>query len=436
MLRPLAVVAGSHYFDWPVSAPPHSDAATIKRHDSLSRNGKMKLRSLSLLAALVACASACGSSSSEPASTVTQPPPVDLTKVVSVAVTPPTVAGGLASSIQLAAVAKNVNGDAITTQPTITWKSSDTTIATVSSGGLAHGVGIGTATITATAGGINGTAAATMVLHPNEPANFTRIAEDDFASLPGLSGLLGTLAGNFYTQASPASHFAVLTDPTALQSPSSVLQVDFQSGTQPGFETATGFRVFGGWDGANPLSNTEYGEYYESTMLKIPTPDFETQLVGVKILGYWGVGNNNQPAATGAGPVTLFGLMRGSGGGTTIMSSWNLDMYTQGITSTAVPQNKNLSTKITAGAWHQFETYMKLNTIGQSNGVWKWWLDGVLIGDYENMQFINSTHSSGFFGRSMALVWGGQGGTPKTRTDYVWFNHMYMSGVFLRAAAP
>ena len=128
--------------------------------------------------------------------------------------------------------------------------------------------------------------------------------------------------------------------------------------------------------------------------------------------------------------------MRGSGTGTSIMTSWNLDMYTQGISTTAVPQNKNLSTKITAGTWHQFETYMKLNTIGQSNGIWKWWLDGVLIGDYENMQFINSSQSSGFWGRSMDLVWGGQGGTAKTRTDYVWFDHMYMSGVFLRSAAP
>lgn len=391
--------------------------------------------SLNLICALVACASACGSSSSKSATTA--PPPIDLTKVVSVTVNPPTLSGGLATSVQYSAVQKNANGDSVAGQA-VTWKSSDTTIVTISGSGLARGVGIGSATISATAAGISGSAPATIVLHPNEPTGLTRFAETDFAGLPALSGLPGTLAGNFYTAVSPASHMAIVSDPTALQSPTSVLQVDFEAGTNPGFEVGTsgGYRQFGGWDLGSVLSNTEYSEYYESTMFKIPTPDFETQEVGVKILGYWGVDDDNQSLATGSGPTELYAIMRGAGTSTKIMSSWNLDMYTQGISSTVLPQNKNLSTKITAGVWHQFETYMKLNTIGQSNGIWKWWLDGVLIGDYENIQFINSTKSSGFWGRSMNLVWGGQGGTPKTRTDYIWFNRMYMSGVFLRAAAP
>jgi hypothetical protein len=399
----------------------------------------MKLRpSLGAFCAVIVGIYACGSGSSTPA-TVTSPPPppgVDLTKVVSVTVSPSTVSGGLATTVQYSAVQKNANGDPVAGQA-ISWTSSDTTIVTISGSGVARGVGIGNATITATSGTVSGTAPASIMLHPNEPSGLTRFAEEDFAGLPALLGNLGTLAGNFYHQVSPAGHFALVTDPTALQSPTSVLQVDFESGTQPGYDVGTtgGFRQFGGWDQGGVLSNTEYSEYYESTMLKIPTADFETQSVGVKILGYWGVDANNQPAATGPGPVQLYAIMRGAGS-TKIMSSWNVDMYTQGISSTALPQNKNLTTKLTAGTWHQFETYMKLNTIGQSNGIWKWWLDGVLIGDYENMQFINSTKSSGFWGRSMNLVWGGQGGTPKTRTDYIWFNRMYMSGTFLRAAAP
>jgi hypothetical protein len=76
--------------------------------------------------------------------------------------------------------------------------------------------------------------------------------------------------------------------------------------------------------------------------------------------------------------------------------------------------------------------YAKLNNIGSANGIWKWWLDGVLIGDYENLTFINNSKPSGFFGRHMDGVWGGGGGTAKTRTDHVWFDHMYLSGVFLR----
>ena len=365
--------------------------------------------------------------------------------VASVTVTPATASSNVGTKLALVATVRDQNNNVMTGK-TIAWASSNSAVGTVDATGSTMGVIPGTVTFTATVAGIKGTAAVTetAVAQPpqsgqytNQPAGLTRFAEINFSALPGAAGLLGTVAGNFYTQVSPAAHLAVLSDPTALLSPS-VLQVDFEKGTVPGYDVAPGdgYRQFGGWDKAGALSNTEYSEYYEATDFKIPTPDFETQEVGVKILGYWGVGNNNQSRNTGSGPTELYSVMRGSGGGTSIMSSWNLDMYTQGISSTRLPQNMNLSTKITAGSWHHFETYMKLNSMGQSNGVWKWWLDGVLIGDYENIQFINAAQPSGFFGRSMDLVWGGQGGTAKTRTDHVWFNHMYMSGVFLRAAAP
>src|ERR1017187_10071278 len=80
-------------------------------------------------------------------------------------------------------------------------------------------------------------------------------------------------------------------------------------------------RISAAGPGPTPLSNTEYSEYYESTQFKIPTPDFETQAVGVKLLGYWGVGDNNQPAAPGSGPTELYSVMRGNGVGTSIMTS-------------------------------------------------------------------------------------------------------------------
>ena len=362
--------------------------------------------------------------------------------VGSVTVTPATATSNVGATLALAATVRDQSNNVLTGK-TVTWTSSNTAIATVDATGLTTGIAPGTVTFTASVAGVSGTSTVTEtavvqgpVQYPNQPAGLTRFAEINFAALPAAAGLTGTLAGNFYTAQSPATHITLVSDPTAPVPSSSVLQMDFEKGTIAGNETATGYRLFGGWDGISSLSNTEYSEYYESTEFKIPTPDFETQEVGVKLLGYWGVGKNNQAIATGQGPIQLYSVIRGSGTGTSIMSSWNLDMYTQGVTTTALPQNMNLSTKVTAGTWHQFETYMKLNTIGQNNGVWKWWLDGVLIGDYENVQFINSSQPSGFFGRYMNLVWGGQGGTPKTRTDYVWFNHMYMSGVFLRAANP
>ena len=47
------------------------------------------------------------------------------------------------------------------------------------------------------------------------------------------------------------------------------------------------------------------------------------------------------------------------------MSSWTSRHAQQDVASRYLPQNLNLSTKVTAGGWHQFETHMKLNDIGQ-----------------------------------------------------------------------
>lgn len=276
-------------------------------------------------------------------------------------------------------------------------------------------------------------------LYPNQPAGHSRIAETNFSGVPALSGALGVVDGNFHTLRSPTSRIVVTSDATAPRSADGVLQIDFAAGTQPGFSAPSGYRLFTGWDGPDNLSNTEYSEIYESTHFKIVGTDFETNSVGVKMLGYWGVADNNGDPASSPGPVQLYGLfMNGheGGPGTSLETRWNINMYTQGINSNAYPQNRNLTKRAEVGVWHHFETYMKLNTIGQANGVWRWWLDGVLLGEYTNMEFVNASRSAGFFGRTYDAVWGGSGGTAKARTDYLWLDHMYISGIFLRDAAP
>jgi hypothetical protein len=354
--------------------------------------------------------------------------------VASISIIPASAIGGLTTSIQYSVDVRNGNGDPLPSQP-VTWASSDSTILAVSNTGIAHGVGIGTAAIMATAGGKSGFASATIVLYPNQPAGLTPFAELDFSGLPAAHGNTGVLQGDWWTQQSAFSpaHIVVASDGTAPQSPPNVLSMDYAIGTEPGYSgpPGSGLRLFGGWAiGSTESIGTEYSEFYESTQFKIPTADFETQMVGVKILGYWGVGVNN----TGSLAAQMWSLIRGNGSSNIPMSSWNLDLAYLNADSGGVylPQNMNTSTKVTAGAWHQFEMYAKLNDMGSANGIWKWWLDGVLIGDYENLTFINNSKPSGFFGRHLDGVWGGGGGTAKTRTDYVWFDHMYLSGVFLR----
>lgn len=75
-------------------------------------------------------------------------------------VTPPTSTISHLSTVQLTAVAVQVDG--VSYYPPVTWSSSDITKATVSQSGLVTGVAAGTVTITASYGGASGTASVTL----------------------------------------------------------------------------------------------------------------------------------------------------------------------------------------------------------------------------------------------------------------------------------
>jgi alpha-tubulin suppressor-like RCC1 family protein len=82
--------------------------------------------------------------------------------VATVTVAPPTPAVAVGATVQLAATAKNAQGDALTGR-TVAWSTSNAAVATVdASSGLVTGVAPGTATITATIEGKQGTATVTV----------------------------------------------------------------------------------------------------------------------------------------------------------------------------------------------------------------------------------------------------------------------------------
>src|SRR5207245_4576237 len=81
--------------------------------------------------------------------------------VASVTVSPAPASVQAGQTLQLTATPKDVNGNPLTGR-TITWSSSNTSVATVNSSGLVSGVVAGSATITATSEGQSGTAAITV----------------------------------------------------------------------------------------------------------------------------------------------------------------------------------------------------------------------------------------------------------------------------------
>ena len=130
---------------------------------------------LSAALAGVAWASACGDGA-------TEPPPPDPPRPTTVAVTPATTQlTALGGTVQLTAEVRDQNGQ-VMAGAAVTWSSSDPMVATVSGSGLVTAAGNGTATITATAGGVSGTATVTVAQTVSavavSPATDTLVAGD------------------------------------------------------------------------------------------------------------------------------------------------------------------------------------------------------------------------------------------------------------------
>src|SRR5262245_43489883 len=93
------------------------------------------------------------------------PPPPPPPVVASVTVSPVSASVVAGATQQLQAVVKDSSGTVLTGR-TVTWSSSSTAIASVNATGLVSGVAAGSATITATSEGHNGTSAITVTAAP------------------------------------------------------------------------------------------------------------------------------------------------------------------------------------------------------------------------------------------------------------------------------
>lgn len=116
--------------------------------------------SRSLLFGLIAASTiivGCGGGGDSIVGPPPPPPPPPTVAVASVAVSPATASTQVGSTISLAATPKDGAGNALSGR-TITWSTSDGTIANVSAAGVVTGVAAGSVTITATSEGKSGQA--------------------------------------------------------------------------------------------------------------------------------------------------------------------------------------------------------------------------------------------------------------------------------------
>lgn len=260
--------------------------------------------------------------------------------------------------------------------------------------------------------------------YPHEPDGFVSIAEYAATAMPvdgptsDISACTssGVIDGCWW-KVNPGGNITIVSESSAQKSPSGVIQFRYPDGLQPG----TGVGLLQGWDTGDETSNTEYREVYESGWLRTVLPTFENQAIGTKVFGYWGVGQADHV------PNQFYGLVEGNGE-TDEMDTMSMRFALQNHVDRSLPQT-DPEVKFTPGAWHRYELYLKLNDIGSSNGVFRLWFDDVLIFDYSDVQFRNAANPNGFYGRRLDPVWGGMGGDPKTRNDFLQYDHIYISGI-------
>src|SRR5207247_1893987 len=95
--------------------------------------------------------------------------------VASVTVGPSSATVDLSGTYQFAATLKDSSGNVLS-GPAVTWASSSPAVATVNATGLVTAFGVGSAAITATSGGVQGSAAVTVLAAVTNPGAVTDLA--------------------------------------------------------------------------------------------------------------------------------------------------------------------------------------------------------------------------------------------------------------------
>lgn len=224
--------------------------------------------------------------------------------------------------------------------------------------------------------------------------------------------------GMWYTYPKDNPNLSIAEDPTAPQSPPGVLSTRFRVGMLGGRGPAN----WGGW-GTEWFPAGQMKKLYLSMWLKIVGDGYENHPTGTK-MGFIAFGRDPSKGANEA-----FFSMNGDGSQTP-HNSLPLNFQQQGH----IPRGRVIVTRhnITTGAWHHWEAVFELNELGRRNGVVRWWQDGELILARDDMVYITPGNTNGFNLFKWNPTWGGRSGPVKERDDFVYIDHLYLSGVPLR----
>jgi len=373
---------------------------------------------ISFCASVLAISAAC----SDSANPITGPDgPVALNPSTSVVVSPNQATLAAGSHVALKVTSADSSGKPVT--GSVTWSSSDTTVAKVSGNGDVVAVAPGQAVITAHVGDIRAAAtvqvSATSVSGPNSPNGPTTSTPTPSSPTAGngASGLWTDEPSGFRiltdqrwnSMASPGwevydthNHVSLVSDPSVPTGASQVLQFAYPRGFSGG-----------GYGPGLVRYAMSAGEIYLGFYWKL-SPNWQGHTVGVnKMLYFFQRQGENREAvflvAHGA-PSGPFHLQISN------EASDNGRWWTQNVND--VP--------LVPGQWYKIELHLKKSSAdGAPDGLVEWWVDGQLAARYTSAKLRGANFSE----IHIDPVWGGvDNSISKTHDDYQRFGSIRISG--------
>ena len=291
--------------------------------------------------------------------------------VASVTVSPATSSLQPGGTVQLSAITRDANSNILSGR-VVTWASGNSAIASVSGSGLVTGVAAGTTAITATSGGVIGSANVTVVTQ-----SVSTVFSDDFES--------GTMSkwneSNSTTQ-------QVINDPASAHSGNRFLRLTYG---------------INGGDAA--WLNKYFNQGYTQVYLRYYVRFSSNFTGGTKLVGFHGAPIGNPSAGVGRAGI----CPNGSDSFAAMMVQDFLDntyptkMYTYwqdmwadpdgrcwgryGPTPSTFPYISPMP-NLTKGVWHKIEFAVKMNSgANVADGEQRFWVDGVKYGEWKGIRF-------------------------------------------------
>lgn len=331
-----------------------------------------------------------------------------LAPVATVTVTLNSSALTVGQTTQGSAVLRDASGNILSGR-TITWSSSNTSVATVSGSGYITSVGAGSAVITATSESKTGTASVSVTAPPPPPAPSTGSVEPAGMTQLTQRSFNAVLEDNWIS----AGNFSIAQDASAPKSPSGVGRVTYPAGFAGGDSPGLAERDLGST--ATTL--------YTSLWVKMSSNWVGHPTGTNKIMHFWINGINRVFAyADGAGSDHLrpyIGLQQ--------IAAPFYDGVSQTATGVNLQPNLVPTAELVRGQWYHWEIVMTSNTNGAANGTLDWYLNGQHVGSYTGITYVGAGASRTWDVTKIDPTWGGLGGTiPATQT--MDFDHVYISG--------